>query len=143
MYRNTVLPEYVFKAYVGDYVDLKKMREVFERASVESTFAGFMNAKREAEFEKLLKKIKQNSVDVEVAVTKAVAKTLPLRSERIEVVKTMPKKPDANDVIVDVVHGRIKGYDAVRRLIEKCRTPRMLKFFRSGIVGVWDISQFL
>jgi hypothetical protein len=118
MYRNTVLPEYVFKAYVGDYVDLKKMREVFERASVESTFAGFMNAKREAEFEKLLKKIKQNSVDVEVAVTKAVAKTLPLRSERIEVVKTMPKKPDANDVIRQILRGGVRGYEALKKVME-------------------------
>jgi hypothetical protein len=88
MYRNTVLPEYVFKAYVGDYVDLKKMREVFERASVESTFAGFMNAKREAEFEKLLKKIKQNSVDIEVEVAKAVSKTLTLKTPRKDVVKS-------------------------------------------------------
>jgi hypothetical protein len=88
MYRNTVLPEYVFKAYVGDYVDLKKMREVFERASVESTFAGFMNAKREAEFEKLLKKIKQNALDIEVEVAKAVSRTLTLKTPRKEVVKS-------------------------------------------------------
>jgi len=106
MYRNTVLPEYVFKAYVGDYVDLKKMREVFERASVESTFAGFMNAKREAEFEKLLKKIKKNSVDVEVAVTKAVAKTLPL-AKRVEVVKTSEnvEKPVILELPKIALHG--------------------------------------
>jgi hypothetical protein len=64
------------------------MREVFERASVESTFAGFMNAKREAEFEKLLKKIKQNALDIEVEVAKAVSRTLTLKTPRKEVVKS-------------------------------------------------------
>jgi hypothetical protein len=58
------------------------------------------------------------SAILEREVRKAIEKAKKLKTERVEVVKTMPKKPDANDVIVDVVHGRVKGYDTVRRLIE-------------------------
>jgi hypothetical protein len=54
--KYTLLPEYVFKAYVGDYVDLKKMREVFERAVQIGTFADFLAERREAEYRKILER---------------------------------------------------------------------------------------
>jgi hypothetical protein len=68
----------------GRYIFVGKAKPV----KYVGTVADVLKEKREKEFQRLLKKIKQNSVDVEVAVTKAVAKTLPLRSERIEVVKS-------------------------------------------------------
>jgi hypothetical protein len=68
--------------------DLKNGEYVFVGKAEPVKFVGtVLREKREKEFQRLLKKIKQNSVDVEVAVTKAVAKTLPL-AKRVEVVKT-------------------------------------------------------
>jgi hypothetical protein len=43
-------------------------------------------------------------------------------TEKKDVIKMLPKKPDANDVIVDAIHGRVKGYDAVRRLIDNAES---------------------
>jgi hypothetical protein len=63
-----------------------------------------------------------NSVILEREVSKAIEKAKKLKTEKVEVKKTMPKKPDANDVIVDVIHGRVKSYDAVRRLIENAES---------------------
>jgi hypothetical protein len=63
-----------------------------------------------------------NSVILEREVRKAIEKAKKLKTEKVEVKKTMPKKPDANDVIVDVIHGRVKSYDAVRRLIENAES---------------------
>jgi hypothetical protein len=116
MYRNTVLPEYVFKAYVGDYVDLKKMREVFERAVQIGTVADVLEEKREKEFQRLLEKMKKDSVEISVEVAKAVSKTLPL-AKRVEVVKTMPKKPDANDVIRQILRGGVRGFEALKKVM--------------------------
>jgi hypothetical protein len=64
-------------------------------------------ARREAEFEKLLKKIKQNSVDIGVEVAKAVSKTLPL-AKRVEVVKTSEnvEKPLILELPKIALHGR-------------------------------------
>jgi hypothetical protein len=106
MYRNTVLPEYVFKAYVGDYVDLKKMREVFERAVQIGTVADVLEEKREKEFQRLLEKMKKDSVEISVEVAKAVSKTLPL-AKRVEVVKTSEnvKKPLILELPKIALHG--------------------------------------
>jgi hypothetical protein len=119
MYRNTVLPEYVFKAYVGDYVDLKKMREAFERAVQIGTVADVLKERREAEYRKLLKTMKKSSLDIEVAKSIAIAKTLPLKkTPKIEVKKIAQKKPDANSVIRKILDGRLKGYSAMEEMMK-------------------------
>jgi hypothetical protein len=102
----------------GEFLELRKANG-FAYPRIIGTVADFMKERREAEYRKILEKIRRDAVDIEVAKSIAIAKTLPLKkTPKIEVKKIAQKKPDANDVIVDVVHGRVKGFDAVRRLIE-------------------------
>jgi hypothetical protein len=105
--------------------DLKNGEYVFVGKAEPVKFVGtVLREKREKEFQRLLKKIKQNSVDVEVAVTKAVAKTLPLRSERIEVVKTAEnvEKPLILELPKIVLHGgdvhKLMSWRVLRGMIE-------------------------
>jgi len=127
MYRNTVLPEYVFKAYVGDYVDLKKMREVFERAVQIGTVADVLEEKREKEFQRLLEKMKKDSVEISVEVAKAVSKTLPL-AKRVEVVKTSEnvEKPLTLELPKIALHGgdvhKLMSWRVLRGLIENAES---------------------
>jgi hypothetical protein len=105
--KNTLLPEYVFKAYVGDYVDLKKMREVFERAVQIGTVADFLEERREAEYQKLLETVRKNSVDIEVEVAKAVSQTLTLKTPRKDVAKqqNIVEKPLVLELPKIALHG--------------------------------------
>jgi hypothetical protein len=74
----------------GEYVDVQKVNAMFtpkiQIARYVGTLGDFM---AEKEFQKILAEIRKNAVDVEVEIAKAVSKTLPLRSENVEVVKTM------------------------------------------------------
>jgi len=63
-----------------------------------------------------------NSVILEREVRKAIEKAKVLETEKVEVKKAVRKKPDRNKIIIGVIHGRVKGYDAVRRLIENAES---------------------
>jgi len=63
-----------------------------------------------------------NSAILEREVKKAIAKAKVLETEKVEVKKAVRKKPDGNKIIIDVIHGCVKGYDAVRRLIENAES---------------------
>jgi DNA-binding transcriptional regulator YhcF (GntR family) len=63
-----------------------------------------------------------NSVILEREVSKAIEKAKKLETEKVEVKKAVRKKPDGKEIIIDVIHGRVKGYDAVRRLIENAES---------------------
>jgi hypothetical protein len=58
------------------------------------------------------------SVILEREVMKAIKKCAALKTGRLEVKKTMPKKPDANDVIRSILHGGVRGYEALKKVIE-------------------------
>ena len=104
----------------GEYVDVQKVNAMF-MPSVQivrcvGTVDDVLKEKREAEFENLLKKMKQNSVDVEVEVGKAISRTLTLKTPKIEVTKIVEKKPDANEI----VHLALQGMsgEVLRRLMD-------------------------
>jgi len=86
------------------------------------TISDFLSEKKEKEPLVTEDDLNWNTVILAREVGKAIEKAKKLKTEKVEVKKTMPKKPDANDVIVDAIHGRVKGYDAVRRLIENAES---------------------
>jgi hypothetical protein len=57
------------------------------------------------------------SAILEREVRKAIEKAKKLKTERVEVVKTMPKKPDANDVIRQILHGGVRGFEALKKVM--------------------------
>jgi hypothetical protein len=104
----------------GEYVDVQKVNAMF-MPSVQivrcvGTVDDVLKEKREAEFENLLKKMKQNSVDVEVEVGKAISRTLTLKTPKIEVTKIVEKKPDANEIVLVALEG--KSGEVLRRLVD-------------------------
>jgi hypothetical protein len=92
----------------GEFIELRKANG-FAYPRIIGTVDDFLKEKRrEAEYRKLLKTMKKNSLDIEVAVAKAVAKTLPLSSKRVEVVKSAEnvEKPLILELPKIALHGR-------------------------------------
>jgi len=108
----------------GEYIDVQKVNAMFmpnvQIVRYVGTVDDVLKESREAEFEKLLKTVRKNSIDIEVEVAKAVAETLPLRSEKVEVVKTMPKKPNPkpnpNEIVLVALEG--KSGEVLRRILD-------------------------
>jgi hypothetical protein len=100
----------------GEYVFVGKAKPVKYVGTVDD----FLKEKRrEAEFQKLLRTMKKSSLDIEVAKSIAIAKTLPLKkTPKIEVKKIAQKKPDANSVIRKILDGRLKGYSAMEEMMK-------------------------
>jgi hypothetical protein len=58
-----------------------------------------------------------NSVVLEREIKKAILRAKKLKTEKVEVKKTTPKKPDANDVIRSILHGGVRGYEALKKVM--------------------------
>jgi hypothetical protein len=103
----------------GEFIELRKANG-FAYPRIIGTVDDFLKEKRrEAEYRKLLKTMKKNSLDIEVAKSIAIAKTLPLKkTPKIEVKKIAQKKPDANSVIRKILDGRLKGYSAMEEMMK-------------------------
>jgi hypothetical protein len=99
--------------------DLKNGEYVFVGKSIPTvryvgTVGDFLTEQRDKEFQKILEVVSRNSVDVEVAVAKAVVKTLPLKeTPKIEVKKR--REPDANEIVFVALEG--KSGAVLRRLL--------------------------
>jgi hypothetical protein len=58
-----------------------------------------------------------NSVVLERELRKAIEEAKKLKTERVEVKKTVPKKPGANDVIRQILHGEVRGFEALKKVM--------------------------
>jgi hypothetical protein len=113
----------------GEYVDVQKVNAMFtpkiQIARYVGTLGDFM---AEKEFQKILAEIRKNAVDVEVEIAKAVSKTLPLRSENVEVVKTMEnvEEPLILKLPKVALHGgdvhRLMSWRVLREMIENAES---------------------
>jgi hypothetical protein len=128
------MPDYVKKVYReveleqeingGAFLDLKAINKMLTPRAVQIGTVGseiLGVKKKKVVDDDVIDEVNFQSVLVEKAVEDAVRKARML-TEKKDVIKMLPKKPDANDVIVDVIHGRVKCYDAVRRLIENAES---------------------
>jgi hypothetical protein len=100
----------------GEFLELRKA-DGFAYPRIIGTVDDFL---KEREFQKILAEIRKNAVDVEVEVAKAVSKTLPLRSEKVEVKKTVQTKRNADDIIHLALQG--KSGAVLRRLLTIANT---------------------
>jgi len=121
------VPDYVRQAYDeverrqrisnevenGEVLDLKEVRKMMSNKAVK---------KKKKVGDDVIDDLNFQSAILEREIRKAIDKAKKLKTEKVDVKKTMPKKQNPNDVIIDVVHGRVKSYDAVRRLIENAES---------------------
>jgi len=111
---NFLLPDYLKAVYDelereekrrseienGEVLNLKEIRKMLSNKAVLE--------RREAEYRKILEKIRRDAVDVEVAKSIAIAKTLPLKkTPKIEVVKQKKtvEKPMVLELPLIALHG--------------------------------------
>jgi hypothetical protein len=106
----------------GEFIELRKAGFAYPR--IIGTVADVLKERREAEFQKLLEKTKKNSVEISVEVAKAVSRTLPLRSQRVEVVKSAEnvEKP----LILELPKIALHGENSVLRKLMNWRVLRGL-----------------
>jgi hypothetical protein len=90
----------------GEFIELRKAGFAYPR--IIGTVADVLKERREAEYRKILEKIRRDAVDVEVAKSIAIAKTLPLKkTPKIEVVKqNIVEKPLVLELPKVALHGR-------------------------------------
>ena len=106
----------------GECLNLKEIRKMMSDKAVMIGRVGDVLCvkKKKKVGDDVIDDLNFQSVLVEKAVEDAVKKARMLTQKR-EVLKT-EKKTDANNVISLIVHGRLKGYNALRRvLIENAR----------------------
>jgi hypothetical protein len=104
----------------GKYIFVGKAKPV----KYVGTVADFLKERTDAEFKRLLEKTKKNSVEISVEVAKAVSRTLPLRSQRVEVVKSAEnvEKP----LILELPKIALHGENSVLRKLMNWRVLRGL-----------------
>lgn len=94
----------------GEFIELRKANG-FAYPRIIGTVADFLKERREAEYRKILEKIRRDAIDVEVEVAKAVSKTLPLKkTPRKEVVKqqnNIGEKPVILELPLIALHGGV------------------------------------
>jgi hypothetical protein len=90
----------------GEFIELRKA-DGFAYPRIIGTVADFLKERREAEYRKILEKIRRDAVDVEVAKSVAIAKTLPLKkTPKIDVVKqNNVEKPVVLELPKVALHG--------------------------------------
>jgi hypothetical protein len=107
----------------GEFIELRKANG-FAYPRIIGTVADVSKERREAEYRKILEKIRRDAVDVEVAKSIAIAKTLPLKkTPKIEVVKqNNVEKPLVSELPLIALHGgdvhKLMSWRVLRGMIE-------------------------
>jgi len=124
------MPSYVRQAYeevekrqrITTEVESGEFVRVVELRKANGRVGEVVKAEKKKKSSGDLDDLNWNSVILEREVRKAIAKAKVLETEKVEVKKAVRKKPDENEIIIGVIHGSVKGYDAVRRLIENAES---------------------
>jgi hypothetical protein len=99
--------------------DLRDGKYIFVGKSIPTvryvgTVSDFLSEKKEKEPLVTEDDLNWNAVLVEREIRKAVLKAEKLKTEMKEVKKAVQKKPELNDVIRQILHGRIRYGDVLR-----------------------------
>jgi hypothetical protein len=100
----------------GEVLNLKEIRKMLSNKAV-------LKERREAEYRKILEKIRRNAVNVEVAKSIAIAKTLPLKkTPKIVVKQNNVEKPLVSELPLIALHGgdvhKLMSWRVLRGMIE-------------------------
>jgi hypothetical protein len=115
---NILLPEYVFKAYVGEYLDLKAINKMLTQKAVVIGTVGEIFGEKKKKFvdDDVIDDVNWNSVILEREVRKAIEKAKMLGSEKVDVKKTRQKKQNADEIVHLALQG--KSGEVLRRLVD-------------------------
>jgi chaperonin cofactor prefoldin len=104
----------------GEVLNLKEIRKMMSDKAVMIGRVGDVLCvkKKKKVGDDVIDDLNFQSAILEREVRKAIEKAKKLKTERVEVVKTMPKKPDANDVIRQILRGGVRGYEALKKVME-------------------------
>jgi hypothetical protein len=116
----------------GEFIELRKA-DGFAYPRIIGTVDDFLKKRTDAEFKRLLEKTKKNSLDIEVAKSIAIAKTLPLKkTPKIEVAKqNHVEKPLVLELPKIALHGR-------NVVLDELMTWRVLRGMMAWRIDMWE-----